>query len=58
MNEQRQVIGLLLGGHEDFSVTERGCRESVVLEESRHEEKIFPLASLPAQFKKQIRRAQ
>ena len=58
MNEERQVIGLLLGGHEDFSVTERGCRESFVLEESQHEETIFPLTSLPPQFKKYIRRAQ
>ena len=58
LNEDRQVIGLLLGGHEDFSVTERGCRKSFVLEESRHEETIFPLASLPTSFKKYIRRAQ
>lgn len=58
LNEQRQVIGLLIGGHEDFSVTERGCRESVVLEESQHEETIFPLSALPVQFKKSIRRAQ
>jgi S1-C subfamily serine protease len=58
LNEQRQVIGLLLGGHEDFSVTERGCRESFVLEESRNEETIFPLSTLPARFKKYIRRAQ
>jgi S1-C subfamily serine protease len=58
MNEQRQVIGVLLGGHQDFSVTERGCRASFVLEESQHEDRIFPLTSLPAQFKKHIRRAQ
>lgn len=58
MNEKLQPIGLLLGGHEDFFLTERGCRESFVLEESQNEERIFPLNSLPASFKKLIRRAQ
>lgn len=58
MNEKLQPIGLLLGGHEDFFLTERGCRESFVLEESQNEERILPLNSLPASFKKLIRRAQ
>lgn len=57
-NDQQQMIGLLQGGHEDFSVTEQGCRESFVLEDTAHEEQLFKLSQLPAAFKKHIRRAQ
>lgn len=57
-NEQQQMIGLLLGGHDDFTVTADGCRESYVLDETAHEEQMFKLSKLPATFKKHIRRAQ
>lgn len=57
-NENQQMIGMLQGGHEDFSVTEQGCRESFVLEDTAHEEQLFKLSKLPAAFKKHIRRAQ
>lgn len=57
-NEEKQMIGMLQGGHQDFSVTEQGCRESFVLEDTEHKEQMFKLSNLPVSFKKHIRRAQ
>lgn len=57
MNKYHQPIGMLISGGEDFSPTNEGCRESLVYDESEGHETIFMLHSLPANFKKLIRRA-